>query len=75
MVMFDPLQLLIRAYPGLALLATIFWIWVLIDCISKESSTGNDKIVWTMLIIFIPLLGAGLYYFMRRPERIKEVGR
>ena len=73
--MFDPLAILVHAYPGLAMLASIFWIWVLIDCISKEPSEGNDKVAWTILIIFVPLLGAVLYYFIRRPERIKVVGR
>jgi Phospholipase_D-nuclease N-terminal len=60
--------------PGLALLATAFWIFVLVDCITKESSEGNDKIVWTLLILLVPLLGALLYYFLRRPERIKALG-
>ena len=73
--MFDPFAILVRAYPGLAMLATIFWIWVLIDCISKESSEGNDKVAWTMVILFVPLLGAALYYFVRRPERIKAAGQ
>ena len=62
------------AMPGLAILAFIFWIWVLVDCITKEPSEGNDKIAWTMLIIFVPWIGAILYYFVRRPERVKAVG-
>jgi hypothetical protein len=62
------------AIPGLMILASIFWLWVLIDCVTKEPSEGNDKIVWTILIIFVPWIGATLYYFVRRPERIKAVG-
>ena len=60
--------------PGLMILASIFWLWVLIDCVTKEPSEGNDKIVWTILILSLPLIGAGLYYFVRRPERIKAAG-
>jgi hypothetical protein len=59
---------------GLASLATIFWIWVLIDCLVKEPSDGNDKVAWTLFIIFVPLIGSLVYYFVRRPERIKAVG-
>ncbi|TMC21913.1 MAG: PLDc_N domain-containing protein [Chloroflexi bacterium] len=59
---------------GLASLATIFWIWVLIDCLVKEPSDGNDKVAWTLFILFAPLIGALVYYFVRRPERIKAVG-
>ncbi|HEY4032994.1 MAG TPA: PLD nuclease N-terminal domain-containing protein [Ktedonobacteraceae bacterium] len=73
--MFDLFSLFWRGSEGLALLATIFWIWVLVDCIIKEPSEGNDKVAWTIFIIFVPLFGALLYYFVRRPERIKTVGR
>lgn len=73
--MFDLFSLFWRGSEGLALLATVFWIWVLIDCITKEPSEGNDKVAWTIFIIFVPLFGALLYYFVRRPERIKIVGR
>ncbi len=76
---FDPfsgiLLLLQQISPGLMVLASIFWVWVLVDCVMKEPSEGNDKIVWTLLIIFTPILGALLYYFFRRPERIKAAGR
>ena len=60
--------------PGLMILASIFWLWTLVECVTKEPSEGNDKIVWTILIIFVPWIGAILYYFVRRPERIKVVG-
>ena len=73
--MFSLFPLLRTGSPGLAVLATIFWVWTLIDCVTKEPSEGNDKVVWTILIIFVPLLGALLYYFIRRPERIKAIGR
>jgi hypothetical protein len=72
--MFNPLLLFARGLDGLAVFVTIFWIWVLVDCITKESTEGNDKIAWTLVILFAPLLGAVLYYFVRRPERIKAIG-
>ncbi len=28
-----------------ALVATVFWIWMLIDCLTQEPSEGNDKLV------------------------------
>ena len=54
------------------LIATIFWVWMLAECATKESSLGNDKIVWVMIILFTHVLGAALYYFLRRPERKAE---
>ena len=73
--MFNLFPFIWRGSQGLALLATVFWMWVLVDCITKEPSDGNDKIAWTILIIFVPLFGALLYYFILRPERIKALGR
>jgi hypothetical protein len=59
----------------LLLLATIFWIWMLVDCATKEPSEGNEKIIWILVIIFTHLLGALIYYLIRRPERIRDHGR
>jgi hypothetical protein len=30
-------------WAAIALCAFIFWIWVLIDCLTNEASEGNDK--------------------------------
>ena len=54
------------------LIATIFWVWMLAECATKESSLGNDKIVWVMIILLTNVLGAALYYFLRRPQRKAE---
>jgi membrane-bound ClpP family serine protease len=52
-----------------------FWIWMLIDCITKESSEGNDKLIWTLVILFTHFIGAAVYYFVRRTERIHNFGQ
>jgi hypothetical protein len=57
------------------ILAGIFWIWMLVDCATRESSEGNDKIVWTIIIIFASFIGALIYLFVRRPKRKEELGR
>jgi hypothetical protein len=58
----------------LVVTALIFWIWMLVDCATKEPSQGNDKIVWIVVIIFAQLIGALIYYFVRRPQRIAQYG-
>lgn len=72
--MFPIFPFILNGIPGLVILAVLFWLWVLLDCVMKEPSEGNDKIVWTLLIVFLPWIGAILYYFVRRPERVKVVG-
>ena len=52
-----------------------FWIWMLIEVISKEPSEGNDKVVWLLIVLLTGGIGALIYYFVRRPERIRKYGR
>ena len=58
----------------MVLLAFAFWVWMLVDCATKESSQGNDKIIWILVIIFTHWLGALIYYLVRRPERKRLLG-
>jgi hypothetical protein len=53
---------------------TVLWVWMLIDCATKEPDTGNDKIIWILIIIFTHWLGALIYFLVRRPKRIQEFG-
>jgi hypothetical protein len=52
---------------------TIFWIAMIIECATKEPDSGNNKIVWIIILVFTHFIGALLYYFVRRPERYREV--
>lgn len=52
-----------------------FWLWMLIDCLKHEKSEGNDKLIWVLVIIFGHWLGALVYFFVRRAERLKSSGR
>ncbi len=46
----------------------VFWIWMLIDCAIHEPS-GNDKIVWIIIIAVTHVIGAAIYFFVKRPQR------
>lgn len=50
------------------------WLWPLIDCIRNEPSTGNDKIVWILIILFTGFIGGALYLLIRRSQRIATYG-
>jgi len=51
------------------LLGFIFWVWMLADCAANEPDEGNTKIVWVIIIIFASIVGAAIYYYVRRPQR------
>ena len=35
-----------------------FWVWMLIDCIRNKSLSDNERILWTLVIVFAHALGA-----------------
>ncbi len=57
------------------LLGPILWIAALISCMRNESSTGNTKVVWVIIIVVLQAIGALAYFVIRRPQRIRELGR
>jgi len=63
---------LLIALIGLA--ASVFWVWMIIDCATKEPAEGNDKLVWILIIVFTHWVGSLIYYFIRRPQRIAQFG-
>jgi hypothetical protein len=57
----------------LFLLPTSFWLWMLVDCLTKERN-GSEKTVWLLLILLGNFFGAAIYFFMRRLKR-REGGK
>ena len=54
----------------LAVLAFIFWIMMLIDCIKNPRLSSNEKIIWVLVIIFLYALGGLIYYLVGRGSSI-----
>jgi len=51
-----------------ALAAFAFWLWMLIDVITKCPSEENKKVIWILVVIFAGIVGAIVYYFVQRPK-------
>ena len=56
----------------LALLAFVLWIWALIDCLTSSMPT-TEKLLWVLVIFFLPLLGSILYFAIGRKGRGRTV--
>ncbi|MDI6784815.1 MAG: PLDc N-terminal domain-containing protein [bacterium] len=54
----------------IGILSTIFWIWMLIDCVTKETDEGNSRLIWVLVIVLTHLIGALIYCFVRKIKRI-----
>jgi phospholipase D-like protein len=58
-----------------AVVGTIFWIWMLIDCVTKETNEGSNRLIWVLIIIFTHWIGALIYLIVRRRQRMAETGQ
>lgn len=58
------LILLIYIIPG------ILWLWALIDLVKSEFPDKNMKLIWALIIIFIPLIGSIIYLVMGRKQKL-----
>jgi len=72
-------MLLGSSYPFLDIMWTMFiffawviWIWLLIlvltDNFRRRDHSGWAKAGWTLLVIFLPLIGVLVYMIVRPPE-------
>ena len=58
----------------IALILSLFWLWMLIDALTSPSLESTMKIVWALVIFFLPFLGALAYFFIGRKGRPGSVG-
>ena len=63
---------------GLIILAAIaflfvFWLWMLIDCLKRDFKKDIEKIAWMLVLIFLHILGAIIYYFVVKVNDKKSV--
>ena len=56
---------------GFIFLPLILWIIALVD-ILKNEFTGSNKIVWLLVVILAPIIGAVLYFLIGKQQKIKS---
>jgi len=62
------------AMVALGVPATLFWIWMLVECLTKEPPESATRLGWAGVIAFTYAFGAVLYFLFRRPQRVKLTG-
>ena len=60
------LMFLVMGVIGLACFA--FWLWMLIHAITNKGLNDTEKVLWVILVIFLPFLGSIIYFFLGRPK-------
>lgn len=62
--------LFVAGFALVGLLGTAFWAWMIVDVAVNEPDQGNTKIVWLLVVLLGQLIGALIYFFVRRPQRM-----
>ena len=63
------LLIILLAVIPLAIATFIFWIWMLISAVQNKGLSEGEKIAWVLILVFVHLLGAILYFFIGHPKR------
>jgi len=45
-------------------------LWALVDILKSRFRESTNKIVWLLVILFIPILGVILYFIIGRKQRV-----
>ena len=59
---------------AISLCCFIFWVWMLIHAITNKGLSDGEKVVWVLVIIFLPFLGSIIYFFIGRPKGVGGLG-
>ena len=71
---FLPIVILVLIFQLIMLIlgiaGTIFWIWMLINCIGRKFKDDVNKVIWILVIIFLPFIGSLLYFFLVKKPKL-----
>jgi len=66
----DPLALLgTVVLTGIGVAAFAFWAIMLAECLAREEANSVEKLTWVIVLLGANLVGALIYFFIRRPQQ------
>ena len=69
---FGLLFVLFAAALGLA--CFVFWVWMLVHAITNKGLNDGERVAWVLAVIFLPVIGSVLYFFIGRPKGLAAIG-
>jgi hypothetical protein len=55
---------------GLGVIGLLIYAYTIYDVVSSKFGGNNDKIVWVLVVLFLPLLGTILWFLMGKKTTI-----
>ncbi len=54
------------------LVPVVLWAWAIIDLVSDNFENSINKLVWLLVILFVPVIGCILYLIIGRGQKVKS---
>lgn len=51
----------------------ILWLWAIIDLLKRDFSNSTNKLIWALIIIFVPFIGSILYLIIGRKQKSNSI--
>ncbi|MEJ8758662.1 PLD nuclease N-terminal domain-containing protein [Pontibacter sp. H259] len=51
----------------------LLWLWAIIDLLRSNFADSVTKLIWLVVVAFIPFLGAILYLLIGRKQRVRTI--
>lgn len=58
-----------------AILGTVFWIFMLVDAAKREFPKKDEKAVWIIVVALTGMIGALIYYFIVKRKNVTVKSR
>jgi len=55
---------------GLGAIGLIIYVFTIFDVVSSKFANPNDKLIWVVIVVLVPLIGAVLWFVIGRGKRI-----
>lgn len=50
----------------------VLWIWAAADLLSSRFANSIEKLIWIIVIAFLPVIGAILYLIIGRKQKLRK---
>jgi len=56
------------------LLPVVLLLWALIDILRSNFKDSVTKLIWIVVVVFVPVVGAILYLVLRKGQKVNNAG-
>ena len=62
----------------LVVISAVFWVIMIVDALTREDrrfpgkNKGSERLIWVIVLIFLNIVGAVMYYFLVKTKAPKK---